>query len=120
MYDLAIDHYIESFTIAKKTLSQDESFLFSIYSDLQIACEKAERNFDQLLINNTIQIMQDQIQIDHYKKNNGTSYQMKFRCPRCHQWQWIFTIFRPIKRFVCTGCWRKRCPRLMSFFWVLT
>jgi tetratricopeptide (TPR) repeat protein len=120
MYDLAIDHYIESLTIASKTLSQDDSFLFAIYSDLQIACEKAERNFDQLLVDNKIRVIQDQVHIDHYNRNNGTPYQMTFRCPRCHQWQWIFTIFRPIKRFVCTGCWRKRCPRLMSYFWVLT
>jgi tetratricopeptide (TPR) repeat protein len=120
MFDLAIDHYIESLIIALKTFSQDESCLFSVYSELQIACEKAERNFNQLLSDNAIPPIKDQIHIDYYNKNNGTRYQMVFKCPRCKQWQWIFTVFRPIKRFVCTGCWRRRCPRLMSYFWVLT
>lgn len=120
MFDLAIDHYIESLTIASKTLSQDKSFLFNVHNYLQIACEKAERNFGQLLMDNRISVLQDQIHIDHYNKHNGTRYQMLFKCSQCKEWQWIFTIFRPIKRFVCSGCWRKRCPQLMSYFRVLT
>ncbi|CAF4424689.1 unnamed protein product [Rotaria sp. Silwood2] len=120
MFDLAIDHYMESLIIGLKTLCQDDSSVFSVYSKLQIVCEKAERNFDQLLAYNKIPVIQDQTHIDYYNKKNGTRFQMLFKCSRCKRWQWIFTVFRPVKRLVCTGCWRKRCPRLMSYFWVLT
>ena len=120
MFDLAIDHYIESLSIALKISPQDDRFLYSIYSSLETTCEKDNRNFEQFLMDNQIPPLKDDVYIDHFKRNHGTPYQMVFRCSRCKQWQWIFTVFRPIKRFVCTGCWRKRCPRLMSYFRVIT
>jgi tetratricopeptide (TPR) repeat protein len=120
MLDLAIDHYLESLIIAFKTLSPDDASLFYVYSDLEVACGSAGKIFGELLRNNGIPEIHDQIYIDHFNTNRGTRYQMVFKCPRCKRWQWIFTVFRPVKQLVCTGCWRKRCPRLMSYFWVLT